>query len=247
MVFEGSFGSLAAAIDAAGEVEELAHGLRHPIARTVMLRRAACTYRRSGDCDRVRSIIAQVLELSKSMRLPSQSIPALERLADVALDEGDFDETHAVLREMRKLATEAPGLYTNGAVFSVEARLLLETSDVSVISEVSHAMLALDPTLPQRRGQQSLLASRAALLCSLGPLSLLPDTTRRLRELHDVFLGLAEQDYPVAALCSSLLALDRNADAAKLLQDYLENGRRDRGPLPPSLRRLTNSLRKTTE
>lgn len=234
MIYHADFGNLDTAIAIAEDVLTLAAQSGAPDFEARVKSNVALLYRRAGRAEEARSLLVGKVELALAYNLHAHAAAAMCWLATFAVQEEDF----AMAKEWSAQASAyEPHLDEKGmadGLVYIRARIDLANGDVAVAREYLSRF-------EKRRARPANYRLRQTLAALKFDIDL--RTGRQLdRASLDIMAGefekhchLGQHDYFALILFRSFTSVGEISRAQAGLRTYLEDRRRDRGPLPPSL------------
>lgn len=240
MIYHAEFGSVDRALEHADNLLELSARTVGLVASTNARLNAASCYRLGGRTSEAVNIAKDVLTFEESHGLHAQATWAAMRLAYNALHEEDYETAAEWHRLATAHANSSDDRSCNDALDHIQARLALHRGDLAPAQRYIDGIAnSHSTTTVLHRQSYAALASEVALATN-APLNPV-EVTNRAEEFRKS-CGSGFHDYFALCTYRALVAIEEKARAKNLLEEYVTSRRRDRGPMPPSLRALILQL-----
>lgn len=207
----------------------------HRAALLADLRFCSIPYRRGGDRHRAIALLDECQTLARKFGFSYGQFRAADMKAGLLLDYYDLPRAQEALIEADELYNESLGRFIEESLNLTWAFWLLATGDVQGAKERAARVTSFDPLSASRH---SILGAALRLRLCLND-DLRDEAERILSHLsvdHADVLRHGGSDQVAVAIHQAIAQL-RGADAARAFaQDYANNRRQDRFPLPPTLR-----------
>lgn len=236
LLYHAIFGDLTTASKLAKSVLESAATARPATQVAIDYGRAAFTFRLCGEYELAKASFLKQFELAIQLRTPRLAEFPAWQLALIALDTGDTEALTYWNREIDRLMTEDFDPIAGSFLVAHKARCEIDLGNPEVAKRYLDGARNGQPRFPTAKATAYLVALEIGIALKVHSGAPNRALIESAMEKHRLTSSYGTSDYLTSVLCTALCRSDETALAASFLRRYLNEQRRERGPLPLFLR-----------